>query len=346
MKSIQVYTFIILVFSFYQCTTLPEQKHLVAFYNLENLFDTINDPGIWDGEFTPEGSKKWDTQKYTSKINNMSKVIAQIGEDIELNAPDIIGLCEVENRQVIHDLIKTTPLKKFNFEIIHKDSPDKRGIDVALLYKKTAFKEICSSWHPLNIYDADSGNRIHTRDQLLVTGILKKDTIHIIVNHWPSRYGGKQRSIPHRKAAASLNRSIIDSLLRINAKAKILTMGDFNDNPNDQSIITFLNAQANCNFSSHYELYNPLAKTYKQGMGTLYYRGGWDLFDQIIISESLCKNKGKGLQMDTAGIFNKPFLIQQNGKFKGNLHRTYGGKTYLNGYSDHLPVYMVLKARE
>ncbi|MCW3787358.1 endonuclease/exonuclease/phosphatase family protein [Plebeiibacterium sediminum] len=326
---------------FFQCTNQPAQKRIVAFYNLENLFDTINDPNIRDGEFTPDGSKNWDTEKYNTKINNMSQVIAKLGEDQSLIAPDIIGVCEVENKKVLEDLISSTNLSKFNYQIVHQDSPDKRGIDVALLYKAESFQVIDKKYFPLLIHDIDSGNRIFTRDQLLVKGILNSDTLNIIVNHWPSRYGGTERSIPLRKAAAELNRHIIDSLLNQNIHSKIITMGDLNDNPTDVSVTKYL-LKEDENLAQPFKLHNTMADIYKSGKGTLYYKGEWDLFDQIIVSDPLIQSTS-GLSLDTAVVFNKPFLFQQDGKYKGYLLRTFGGRTYLKGYSDHLPVYIVLK---
>ncbi len=338
---ITVITLCLLSIIFCQCTNKPSQKRIIAFYNLENLFDTINDPNIRDGEFTPDGFRNWNSEKYNSKIDKMSAVISNLGEDVNMSAPDIIGVCEVENKGVLEDLIANPNLSKFNYQIVHQDSPDKRGIDVALLYKSESFKVINKKLYPLLIQDIDSGNRIYTRDQLLVKGVLNSDTIHIIVNHWPSRYGGTERSIPHRKAAALLNRKIIDSLLNVNINSKIITMGDLNDNPTDISISKYL-LKENENLSPSYQLHDPMTKIFKSGKGSLYYKGEWDLFDQIIISNPLDKSN-KGLSLDTVVVYNKPFLFQQEGRFKGYLLRTFGGKTYLNGYSDHLPVYIVLK---
>ncbi len=324
-----------------QCKNKPSQKRIIAFYNLENLFDTINNQDVRDGEFTPDGYRNWDSKKYTSKINKMSKVIANLGEDIGMKAPDIIGLCEVENKGVLEDLCANSNLSKYNYQIIHHDSPDKRGIDVAVLYKPQSIRIIENKIFPLIIHDNDSGKRIYTRDQLLVKGIIDSDTLNIIVNHWPSRYGGEKRSLPHRKAAAILNRQIIDSLLKENRNAKIITMGDLNDNPTNESISKYL-LKEDQDLTSSFKLFNPMSSIYKAGKGSLYYKGKWDLFDQIIISNSLIQDK-KGLSLDTAIVYNKPFLIQQEGKFKGYLLRTFGGKTYLNGYSDHLPVYITLQ---
>ncbi|MGQ1787571.1 MULTISPECIES: endonuclease/exonuclease/phosphatase family protein [unclassified Saccharicrinis] len=321
--------------------TQIHNPHVIAFYNLENLFDTINDVGVYDGEFTPSGSKAWNTERYVSKQQNLSKVIADLGTDQGIDGPTLIGLCEVENRSVLEDLIHSDKLKDKGYSIIHFDSPDKRGIDVALLYKPSAFWIEKTQLFPLIIQSTETGKRLYTRDQLLVSGKLEGDPIHVIVNHWPSRYGGQKRSLPSRKSAALLNRQIIDSLLHINRDAKIITMGDLNDDPTDESVHIHLDAHTSQNNLEHNNLYNPLAMNFKEGKGTLFYRGKWNLFDQLIISRGLL-DSSKGFQYDSAYIYKKPYLIQQDGDYKGYLLRTYGGGNYLNGYSDHLPVYLVL----
>lgn len=318
-------------------------SHVIAFYNLENLFDTINDPGVSDGEFTPTGSKVWTSERYENKLNNMAKVIADIGSDQGMAGPSLIGMCEMENRHVLEDLIKTESLKNEEYNIVHVDSPDKRGIDVALLYKPSVFMLQQTHAYPLLVQDSDSGKRVFTRDQLLVSGLLGGDKIHVIVNHWPSRYGGGDSSKPFRKAAALLNRHIIDSLLSIDKNAKIITMGDLNDDPTDESVVVHLSAHGNRDQLKKNDLFNPLAINFSNKKGTLYYRGTWNLFDQMVLSQGWLRGKD-GYSYDSAYIYNKPYLIQQEGKYKDYLLRTYGGKDYLNGYSDHLPVYIVVSA--
>jgi len=332
----------ITIFLLYGCNTKITQTHLIAFYNLENLFDTINQAGVYDGEFSPKGSKKWNSEKYFSKLENMSFVISDMGKDQGINGPSVVGLCEMENKMVLEDLIHTNNLKDLGFEIIHKDSPDKRGIDVALLYQKNKVQIIDYKFFPLYIYDAKDNDRIFTRDQLLAKCIINKDTIHFIVNHWPSRYGGEERSIPHRIEAAKLNKHIIDSIIVTNPHAKIITMGDLNDNPTDESIVEYLKPKTNKENLTPYDLFNPTTNIFKENQGTLYYKGKWNLFDQMIMTGSLV-NDSKGLHWDTTKVFNKPFLIEQEGKYKNYVKRTYGGDKFLNGYSDHLPVYTILK---
>lgn len=171
----------------------------VAFYNVENLFDTINDPLKFDDDRTPEGADRWTSKVYNDHVDKIAKVISEIGSDITRQAPDIVGLCEVENQDVIVDLINTEHLRKYDYGIVHYDSPDARGVDVALIYKKGIFKPVSTSKHPLVIFDAD-GKRRYTRDQLLVSGMLDGELVHFIVNHWPSRSGGRPLVVPNEKA--------------------------------------------------------------------------------------------------------------------------------------------------
>ncbi len=332
------------VLIFFGCKTNKQKKYQIAFYNVENLFDTINDPLNNDEEFTPESLKNWDSEKYNLKIKNISQVISDIGKESGLQFPTIIGLSEIENRQVVKDLISSSNLQQAHYKIIHKDSPDKRGIDVALLYNPDNFKILQKSFFPLYIYDQETKERIYTRDLLMVKGKIDNDTLYVLVNHWPSRYGGQERSIPSRNKAAELNRSVIDSIMLADKNAKIITMGDLNDNPTDVSVDSTLNTVNNISEIHKQELYNPMYNIYTSGKGTLYYKGKWDLFDQMIMTKSLANPSSKGLHMDSVFIFKKPYLLQQDGKYKGYLLRTFGGKKYLKGYSDHLPVYITLKA--
>src|SRR5690606_6861508 len=226
--------------------------HTVAFYNVENLFDTIRDEKIYDEEWNPKGARNWDGKKYQQKLENLSRAISEIGTDENPNMPTILGVSEIENRKVLEDLVNMPKLKKGNYGIVHFDSPDRRGIDVALLYQTKHFKPTSSKNIPLYIYDPSDakykdsnngkGKRIYTRDQLLVTGLLDGEEMHFIVNHWPSRSGGEKKSSPNREAAAALNKKIIDSLYNINPNAKVFTMGDFNDGPYNKSVKDVLEA--------------------------------------------------------------------------------------------------------
>ena len=336
--------------------------HTVAFYNFENLFDTINDPETYDEEWTPKGLQRWTFDKYQKKLYNLSRVLAEIGSADNNDAPTFIGGCEIENRGVLEDLVKQPKLIDKNFGIIHFDSPDKRGIDVALLYQKLKFQPTSYSNIPLYIYKNTNAKseiasttaeektddevqvntknyRVYTRDQLLVTGFLDGEEINIIVNHWPSRSGGEKKSSPFREAAGALNRKIIDSLQRINANAKVIVMGDMNDGAYNKSIKIGLAAKAKKNEVQPFGIYNPFEDMAKNGMGTIAYRDAWDIFDQILVSETLIKPDFSSFRYWKAGIYNKSFLIQTSGQYKGYPLRHSSTEI---GFSDHFPVYIYL----
>lgn len=327
---------------------LGQQKHYkvhtIAFYNLENLFDTIRNPEIFDEEFTPKGRGSWTHRKYQQKLTNLSRVIAEIGtNEQQKNAPTILGVAEIENRGVLEDLIKQPNLVGKNYGIVHYDSPDMRGIDVALLYNKKDFIVTSSSAIPLIIHNIDgSGKRVYTRDQLLVSGFLDGEEMHFIVNHWPSRSGGEKRSSPYREAAGALNKKIIDSLQRINPNAKVMTMGDFNDGPYNKSIKKNLGAERRKENTKPQGMFNPFEEMSRKGLGTLAYRDAWDLFDQIILTGTYLDTSDKDYSTYKywkAGIHNKPYLVQQTGQYKGYPLRNANNEV---GFSDHFPVYLYL----
>jgi len=336
--------------------------HTIAFYNFENLFDINNDSNTNDKEWTPNGAQNWTKEKYEQKLKNLSRVISEIGTPENSNAPTIIGGSEIENRTVLEDLIKEPKLIPFDYGIIHFDSPDKRGIDVALLYQKKYFRPTSFSNIPLLIYKnqsvpkeqnkentddeleiktekATGRNRVFTRDQLLVTGFLEGEEISIIVNHWPSRSGGEKASSQFREAAGRLNRKIIDSLQRINPAAKVITMGDLNDGPFNKSIKIALGAKAPKKAVPEFGIYNPFEEMANKGMGTIAFRDSWDIFDQIMITETLIKPDFSTFMFWKANIFNKPYLVEQSGQYKGYPLRH--SLTQV-GFSDHFPVYIYL----
>lgn len=314
--------------------------HTIAFYNVENLFDPVDDPDKLD-ERSPIMEMNFDRENvYKKKVNNMARVISEIGSDVSKNTPAIIGLAEVENRQVIDDLANDKALIQKDYGIVHFDSPDARGIDVALMYQKSLFVPVDVSKHELKIYDDNSRKRIYTRDQLLVSGKLEGELIHVIVNHWPSRRGGEARSRPKRVAAAKLNKRIIDSLQAINPYAKIFTMGDLNDDPTNASVKKVLKAKKDKEDVELKGIYNPMEAFFKKGLGSNAYRDAWSLFDQIMITKPLLEKDYSSFRFYKAGIFNAHYLTNKKGRYKGYPLRSFADGSFTNGFSDHFPVYV------
>ena len=313
--------------------------HTVAFYNLENLFDTINDVNKND-EASPIMEIRFNRGKiYREKVSNMAEVVSQIGYDVTKRPPSILGICEVENRTVVEDLISDEKLRKYNYGIVHYESPDDRGIDVGLIYNKDVFKVKNSSSHDVFITGNNSSKRRNTRDQLVVSGHLDGELMHFIVNHWPSRGADETKRI----AAAEVNNFIIDSLRNKYESPKIITMGDFNDDPFDKSIKKILGAKKNISDVKINDLYNPFETILvDEGVGSNAYRDKWQLIDQIILSKPFLDKNYKDYQLYKAGVFNKSFLINKKGKFKGYPFRSFSYGTFTGGYSDHLPPYIYL----
>ncbi len=334
---------IIVLFSIATVSCVAQQQSkplLVAFYNIENLYDTLDDPKFNDAEFLPNGVNKWNSQKYWIKINNISEVIKDIGQTNNIDCPTVIGLCEVENDTVLTDLINSKNLKLCNYGIVHFDSWYERGVDVALLYQKDRMVVVNTKTYRL-YWPADS--TFKTRDQLLVSGIINGELFHFIVNHWPSRRGGELRSAPLRNAAAQLCRHIVDSIYKTDSLAKIIIMGDLNDDPTNESILIHLNAKPSKEKTKKGDLYNPMYEIFvKKGIGTLAYNDKWNLFDQFIVSYPLIAQETKGYKLKKAAVFNAAYLMQKEGQFAGYPFRTYVGNTFIGGYSDHFPSYILL----
>jgi len=341
MKYLFYLFFPLLIFNTACAQTKKYDIRTVAFYNLENMFDTINDPKTFDDSRTPTGRDHYTSKIYWEKVNHMAKVISLIGKDKTNTSPTLMGVAEIENKNILVDIINTSYLKDKNYGIIHYDSPDRRGIDVALLYQKKYFKPSQTSIFPLKIYE--NGKRHYTRDQLLVSGLLDDEMISIIVNHWPSRYGGEARSRPNREAAARLNKKIIDSLQQLNPKIKLITMGDLNDDPINISVAKILKAKGSKKATKEEDIYNPMLDLYRRGLGTLAYHDKWNLFDQIMVTGTFLahnqKNPYRKYTFYKAHIFNKAFLKNKKGRYKGYPFRSYVGSNYNGGYSDHFPVY-------
>lgn len=318
--------FLTLLFAFTQIWVAGAQQNTVGFYNIENLFDTVDDPSINDEEFLPNGRNQWTEERYQQKLSNMATVVAAMNVDI-------LGLSEIENRKVLEDLVQHPLLMAKRYQIIHFDMNDGRGVDVALLFKPTAFKPFKTLRIP--IYDSAEPN-FKTRDILWVKGLFQKDTLHIAVNHWPSRSGGKEDK---RLLAAEALRKTIDSVRLVNPDSKMVMVGDFNDDPNNKSIKKILLAD---DARGSEILYNASEATFKKGFGTLSYNGIWNLFDQIIISSNLLVGQ-QHYAPESFTIFAMPNMLENKGKYIGNPKRTFrGGEFNPEGYSDHLPVYITI----
>ena len=316
----------------------------VAFYNVENLFDTINDPTKLDEKSPIMDMKEGRRAKaYEKKIHNMAKIISLIGKEKAHTSPAIIGVAEVENKLVLEDLIADEQLKKKDYGIIHYDSPDSRGIDVALLYQKRYFKPMDSKSYTLDLL-GDDGEPYSTRDQLLVTGMLDDEVIHVIVNHWPSRRGGEQKSRPSREKAAALNLKIIEDIKQEYPNPKVIIMGDLNDDPNNTSVKNILKAKGKKEGLKPGEIFNPMDDMFKRGLSTLGYRDNINLFDQIMLTYPLVTaNKDySSFKLFKANIFNPRYMTQKSGRYKGYPYRSWNGANFTGGYSDHYPVYIYL----
>lgn len=318
----------------------------VAFYNLENLFDTINNNGKYDFEFTPQGARQWDSRKYWSKVHNMAYAISQMTTNTTPNGPAVIGVSEIENRSVLVDVVKEVDnilqqsgKPTWNLQIVHHDSPDRRGVDVGCLYNPRQFKFIDVTNTTLRIEGYES---FRTRDQMCVTGLLGGDTISVIVNHWPSRLGGQEQSSYLREAAAALSKSIADSLWQLRPDQGVIIMGDLNDDPQDKSCAKVLGAQKKMDKVAPHGFFNPWWEMLDKGIGTLAYKSAWNLFDQIIVSGTLLPQNTEGLKYRRCQVNNFDFLRDKEGNRQHYPLRTFAAGVFLDGYSDHFPTEIFL----
>ncbi|TXD47699.1 endonuclease/exonuclease/phosphatase family protein [Polaribacter sp. IC073] len=308
----------------------------IGFYNVENLFDTIDDPKTFDDDYTTDGKRKWTDKRYRIKVKKLSSVISKLGLNRSKYPPAIVGLVEVENAKVVSDLVNSSNLKKHHYGFVHHDSPDERGIDVALLYNKQFFELLTSETFSVFLNN-DEGERDYTRDILKVSGNLRGELVHVLVNHWPSRREGVAESDPKRMIAAETARTIITQIKDTHFDAKIIVMGDFNDDPTSDSVKTLVSDD----FTNPMEsILNP------EKRGSLTYNGKWNLFDQILFSKNFSEKKEGKLYFKHAEVFNKEWLKIFKGKLKGSPFRTYIGPWYQGGFSDHFPVYAFLKKED
>lgn len=343
----KIYSLAVLLMLFVTLSATAQEKRYevygVGFYNLENLFDTIHDYGKNDYEYLPDGTNKWGTLKYTNKLKNMATVLNEMATDVIPVGMAAVGVSEVENSRVLEDLVNHEILAPRGWDFVHIEGPDKRGVDCALLYNPQLFKPVNSKLAPYTTEDNDTTYK--TRGFLIVSGEMGGELVHIIVNHWPSRYA----SSPARERAGVLVRDLKDSLLAEMPESRVIIMGDMNDDPDDKSLKTCLGALRNKDdVENATDLYNPWWDILRRrGHGTLKYRGKWNLFDQVILSGNLVNNDRSTLELYKTEIFSRNYLFQQEGRYKGNTLRTHAGGVWLNGYSDHLPVivYLVKEAK-
>ena len=320
------------MFSYFKSKKKSKTAFTIAFYNLENLFDTVDDPKTYDDDFTSDGKLNWNKKRYYKKISRLSNVIKQLGAEKSYVPPVLVGVAEVENKKVLEDLVRSKNLQKFHYDYVHYDSPDDRGIDVALLYNKQLFELLHSERFSLYIENED-GEQDFTRDVLLVKGNLNGELIHILVNHWPSRRDGAEESEYKRVKASELNRDIIEKIRLEDEQAKIVIMGDFNDNPTNKSLQNLVKD----------DFYNPMQQLLSKGKGTLKHEDDWHLFDQIIFSKNFMDAQENRHSFKYAEVFDRDFLKVYRGKNKGKPFRTYIWKWYQGGFSDHFAVYVYLK---
>ena len=313
--------------------------YAVGFYNLENLFDTIHQQGKNDYEFLPDGVNKWSTKKYSNKIKNIARVLDGMASSVPSPGLAAVGVCEVENAAVLRDLVASEPLVRRGWSFIHFESPDARGVDCALLYNPKLFKPT-DAW--LVPYTAAKRDTTYiTRGFLVVKGEIGGEVLHLILNHWPSRYAKS----PVRERAGVLVRQLKDSIVGADLKAKVIILGDLNDNPDNKSVGESLGAvRDKKDVYAAGDLYNPWWNILcKEGRGTQKYRGKWNLFDQIMVNGNLVNGGNSVLGFYKAEIFSRDYMFQSKGKYKGNIKRTHAGGVWLNGYSDHLPVILYLR---
>ncbi len=322
-----------------------ERRNTIMFYNLENLFDTIPDPDTNDREFLPDGPRKWNSHKYWTKMRNLDQVFYGVAASVK-DFPAVIGVSEIENRSVLEDLVMMERIAPAQYRIVHYDSPDRRGVDVGFLYRADRFKLEGSYPHPVRMAELPD---LRTRDILSMWGTIDGEPFYFMVAHWPSRLGGQQASEPRRVAAAQVMRHAIDSVLVANPATKVVVMGDLNDDPTDRSVAVVLGGKQKVKDLQPGDMFNPYLEMFRKGHGTLAYQDGWNLFDNIVVSENLVnaphgtwrlikteENKFYG------NIFRAKYLFQQEGQYKGYPLRTYVGENFQSGYSDHLPVYIVI----
>ena len=331
-----------------------KKNYVIGFYNVENLFDIYDDPGKNDNEFLPDGTNKWTEAKYQKKIHNIAEVIKAMAKDNGCYHT-VLGVSEVENRMVLEDLVVDPQIADAGYEIVHYDSPDRRGVDVAMLYRPGEFTYLDSESLPFSFegtevritLDKEEQDYFRTRDVLMVHGKIAGEDVAVYVAHLPSRVGGKGGDL--RCLGAEI---IYNHALKMMAKypgIKIIVMGDMNDNPTDDSQAVWLHAKENIDEVGEYDFFGPFCRMLKDGYGSLAYRGEWNIYDIINVNYNLAVAPDGGLQIKKivknkyyGRVFKKPFMTQQSGQYKGTPFRAFSNGTFIAGYSDHYPTYIVI----
>lgn len=316
----------------------PSEALVIGFYNLENLYDTLNDVWKNDEDYTPEGVNKWTGERYREKIRHLAHAIAAIGSEASPAGVSLLGMCEVENKAVVEDLVSEPVLRDRHYAIVHLEGPDARGVDPSFIYQPSCFKLKKAVSYPVKL-GMDTTHK--TRDILVISGWIGKDALAILVNHWPSRRGGELRSRESRNKAARVARRIADSITGAEPLCRVLIMGDLNDDPVNECVRNYIRTVSSPAKLKSGEYYNPMEKLYLQGIGTLAYKDSWNLFDQIMLNE-VWFTAPEGWRFAAVRIHNKTWLRTDYGSFKGYPFRSYSGGIYTGGYSDHFASYIIL----
>ena len=349
----RVYFFVILILLIIPLTSCAQGKrsYVIGFYNLENLFDTYHDEGKNDYEYLPDGANQWTEAKYTKKLHNMASVIRAMKDENKVWHA-VLGVSEIENRHVLEDLVSQPEIAEANYQIVHYDGPDRRGVDVALLYRPNLFKVLESKSIPFDFNSSiafslneEEKAYFRTRDILMVRGMLGNEMFAFFVAHLPSRIGGKGGDLRSRGGEIMYQESM--RLMAEYPDSKIVAMGDMNDNPTDPSMAVYMHGKENIDEVGKEDFFSPFVSMLKSGYGSLAYQGEWNIYDIIVVNANLCRGEGLKIRPIVkkkfyGRIFNPPFMTQQEGPYAGTPFRTFSGGAFIGGYSDHYPTYIVV----
>lgn len=328
-----------------------KRSYVIGFYNLENLFDTYHDEGKNDYEYLPDGANQWTEAKYTKKLHNMASVIRAMKDENKVWHA-VLGVSEIENRHVLEDLVSQPEIAEANYQIVHYDGPDRRGVDVALLYRPNLFKVLESKSIPFDFNSSiafslneEEKAYFRTRDILMVRGMLGNEMFAFFVAHLPSRIGGKGGDLRSRGGEIMYQESM--KLMEAYPDIKIVAMGDMNDNPTDPSMAVYMHGKENIDEVGREDFFSPFVSMLKSGYGSLAYQGEWNIYDIIVVNANLCRGEGLKIRPIVkkkfyGRIFNPPFMTQQEGPYAGTPFRTFSGGAFIGGYSDHYPTYIVV----